>query len=496
MLKNKFLLLSIVGAIILGGCDDFLQEDLQGDYSSSTFYKTKDHAILAINGAYQPASFSNVANALWVFGDVASDDANKGGNPGDQSEIQFIDEFSITPDNGYLESIWKQYYEGVNRCNDVIYNVPQINMEQAMQSRIVGEAKFLRAYYYFHLVNIFGEIPLKTKPALTDEDLHVKTSTVSALYQQIEKDLKDAVAALPASYSGSDVGRATKGAALGLWAKVTLFQGKWEQTLNHVSDVEALGVYDLMPLFSDNFKVDNDNNQESLFEIQHLSGQDPFMGSFLNQWFSPQSENGYFFDVPTQNLVDEFEVTPQGVVDPRLDYSVGREGAKWVNGEEFDPSWSPTGYLQKKHIQPLSQVIMGTKGDADLNYSFMRYAEVLLMKAEALNELNHPDQALVPLNRVRQRARESYLYDNALPGYGAIPLDLLKDFSSSSQQDVRLAIRHERRVELSFEFHRFYDLMRYGKQVAESALRNTNFKFDNNRYFPIPQSEKDTNSAI
>ncbi|TAJ12531.1 RagB/SusD family nutrient uptake outer membrane protein [Marinilabiliaceae bacterium JC017] len=495
-MKNKFIILLIAVSSALNGCSEFLDEDLQGDYSSSTFFKTKEHAQLAINGAYQPASFTSVANALWVFGDVASDDATKGGNPGDQSEIQFIEEFNITPDNGYLEAIWRHYYEGVTRCNDVICYVPAIEMDEDLQKRIVGEGKFLRAYYYFHLVNLFGEIPLKTQPALTMDDLHVKTSPVEDIYAQIEKDLKDAALNLPPDYSGAEVGRVTSGAALGLLAKVSLFQEKWQKTLDYIAEIEKLNSYSLMSVYRNNFEVAYENNQESLFEIQHLTGQDPFLGSYLNQWFSPQHENGYFFNVPTQNLIDEFEVTPGGVVDPRLDYSVGREGQKWMNGEDFDPSWSPTGYLQKKHIQPLAEVGVGIKGDGDLNYTFMRYAEVLLMKAEALNELKQTSKALIPLNEVRQRARQSYLFDDTLEGSGVIPENLLPDVISTDVVTVRKAIRHERRVELSLEFHRFYDLMRYGKDVAEQALSGTNFSFDEHRYFPIPLSEKDSNKAL
>jgi len=134
--------------------------------------------------------------------------------------------------------------------------------------------------------------------------------------------------------------------------------------------------------------------------------------------------------------------------------------------------------------------------DGALNYVYMRYADILLIKAEALNELNRTNEALAPLNAVRKRARESYLYDVDLPGAGAVPTDLLPDIANTGQQGVRIAIRHERRVELGFEFHRFFDLMRYGKVVAEAALEGTGFSYDKNRYFLIPQSELDTNPAI
>jgi len=181
-------------------------------------------------------------------------------------------------------------------------------------------------------------------------------------------------------------------------------------------------------------------------------------------------------------------------MDPRLDYTVGRLGNKWVNGEDFDPTWSSTGYLNRKHSQSkYDDPIIGNSG---LNYVYMRYGDVLLMKAEALNELNRGAEAVTPLNQVRKRARESYLYDAGLPGFGAVPANLLPDIAYSDQSSLRTSIQHERRVELGFEFHRYFDLMRYGQQVAEAALGSTGFSYAKNRYFLIPQSELDTNSAV
>jgi len=471
-----------------------LDVELQGEYTNTTFYQTEEHAILAINSAYQICSFSSTSNNLWVFGDVASDDAVKGGDAGDQSDITYINDFAVNSDNGAIESIWKHYYEGIVRTNNVISYVPSIDMDEELKQRIIAEAKFLRAYYYFHLTNIFGAIPLKTTTITTVDGLNIPTSSVEEIYAQIEQDLKDASAILPVSYDAEDIGRATKGAALGLLSKVYLFQEKWGLALEKADSVEQLGIYSLMPIYSQNFNVLDKNNSESIFEIQHLENQSPFLGSYLNQYFSPKPK-GYAFNAPTQSFIDEFEVTPvDSVCDPRLDYTVGRDGQNWVNGEPFIPTWSVTGYLQKKHVQPTSEIPIG---DGNLNYTFMRYAEILLIKAEALNELNRGPEALVPLNAVRKRARECYLYDTELDTYdGTVPNQLLPDITNSNTSFLRTAIRHERRVELGFEFHRFYDLMRYGKSEAEQALNSTNFNYEDHRYFPIPQSEIDTNSEI
>ncbi len=481
--------------IVLGGtsCSNFLQENLQGTFSSATFYKTQSDALLALTGVYNEAAFVSSNNELWVFGDVASDDAIKGGASGDINDLNYIDNFTYTRNNTIVENMWRFYYEGVTRANYLLYYGSGISMDATLKARILGEAKFLRAYFYFNLVNVYGEIPLKLMPPLSASEINLPKSAVTVIYDQIKKDLIDAVHGLPGSYSGADVGRATKGAAWGLLAKVHLYNGEWPDALTAIDSLEASAPYSLAPLFTNNFSDSLKNNGESVFEIQHLAVQQPKMGNFLDQYFSPAKDNGYYFDVPLQNFVDEFEVTAGGVVDPRLDYTVGRAGQKWVNGENFDPLWSPSGFLQKKHVQPVKQLI--AIGDADLNYVYMRYADILLMKAEALNETSQSALALVPLNKVRQRARASYTNDPKLPGWPAVPPNLLPDVSNGGQSALRDAIRHERRVELGFEFHRYFDLMRYGAQPAEAALGSAGFTYSK-RYFLIPQSELDTNPNI
>lgn len=473
--------------LIAGGCTDFLTEDLKGDFASSTFYKNESQALQAVNGAYNGLAFSRFDNALWVFGDIASNDAVKGGNPGDQAEITYIDEFNADANNGIISNYWAFAYEDIARANNVITNVPAVEMNEGLRNRIIGEAKFIRAYNYFNLVNIFGRVPLKLLPQLTQEAIHVPLSEVSAVYQQIEKDLTDASMVLPPSYSGGDVGRITKGAALAMLGKVSVYQQKWSEAINYFHQVENLGEYGLLPDYADLFKLEFENNRESIFEIQHLTNQDPFTGSALNQWFAPASEGGYYFNAPTQDLVNAFETSTTGEADPRLDASIGRDGQPWLNGEPFNASWSPTGFLTKKHQQPLSEIPSSLKGDGDLNYIYLRYADVLLMKAEAFNETGKADSALANLNKVRARARASF--------QGTLPGDLLQDISTTNANELRSIIQHERRVELAQEFHRYFDLMRWGKTVAETAL-GPEFNYETKRYQPIPQAEIDANQAI
>jgi hypothetical protein len=479
------------------GCKKFLTKEILGNYPEAEFYQTQQQAILAINAAYQPLAFYTSNNRLWVFGDVASDDAEEGGNPGDQADISLIDDFNISSINGNLEDEWPLLYEGITRCNIVLAKIPAIDMDKDLQTRILAEAKVLRAWYYFTLINIFGDVPLVLEPLNADQ-LQVPQSPVQTIYETvIEPDLIDAAANLPLSYSGADVGRVTSGTAKALLTKAYLFEKKWDQAKSTAEEIIASGQYSLMSLYSENFNANFKNNSESVFEFQHLSGQSPFTGNVLNQWFAPAIDGGYFFNAPTQNFVDEFEKTSAGVYDPRLDYTVGRDGMPWFNGEIFSSDWSPTGYLTRKHQQPFSEIPISLKGDASINYVAIRYADVLLWYAEALNELGLGTAALDPLNQVRKRARESYLYDTALPGFGTVPDGLLPDVTATAQGDIRTAIQHERRVELGFEFHRYFDLIRYGEAYASQALSSKpNFDYTLNKYFPIPQSERDRNHAL
>lgn len=482
-----FLMLIIVNS----GCNKFLDEELLGERSDQQFFQTAEDAELSLTGIYNILSFANSDNRLWVFGDVASDDAVKGGNPGDQADIGLIDEFNITSINGNLDFVWSTYYEGVSRANWLLDNIGDIPMDQEQKDRITGEAKFLRAYCYYWLASIFGNIPVHlTVP--TPEEMQTPATPFEMVFNDvIIPDLQDATSKLPET---ALPGRATKYAAYGLMAKSYLMLKNWPAAETAAQAVIQSGKYQLELLYNSNFQLFTKDNNEVLFSVQHLAGQDPWLGNRLNQWFAPQITNGYGFNAPTQDFVDAFEETPEGYVDPRLDYTVGREGHIWTDTISFNPTWSPTGFLNRKYIQPLVEVSKESKADGELNYQFMRYSDILLMMAEALNEQGKSGDAVNYVNLVRTRARNSYKYDPLLPGYPEVPAGLLPDIQDNGQDGVRTAIRHERRVELGFEFHRYFDIIRYGKVYADAAFANyPNFNYETNRFMPIPQIELDTN---
>jgi hypothetical protein len=506
MNKKSIIYCSLVWSCILTGigCSKFLDKNIQGVYTSDQFYNSSNNAVEAVNEAYVELTFtSGTANPLWVFGDVASDDAASG-DPAASQDAATIDNFSFTTTNSHLSNEWGTFYEGITNCNLVLANVPSINMDTALRSRILAEARFLRAWYYFMLVNIYGAVPIVLTP-LTPAEMQVTQSPVNQIYESvIEPDLFAALNELPASYSGVDVGRATSGAAAALLAKVYLYQQKWDSSLVYSNLVINSGQYSLMPLYTQNFDGLHKNNGESIFEVQMLGNQSPNVGNALNQWFAPQVVGGYFCDAPNPNFVAEFEETDSGISDPRLNYTVGIDSTLWNNGEIYLSSWSPqTGYLNRKNQQPLSVAPIIGQGSCD--YVAIRYADVLLFNAEALNELGQITQAIIPLNQVRKRARESYLYDSALVGFGTVPTGLLPDVPAVSQGQLSIAIVHERRMELGFEFHRFFDLMRYAANPAIGANQVTSwinrdgvsgFSYPAFSVFPIPQSERDIDKAL
>ncbi len=449
----------------------FLDEELKGGFTSETFYKKPGNAEYAVNAIYN----SLYDHKLWIFTDVASDDSVKGGNAGDQADINSIDNFTATADNGPISEFWQHTYETINRANNVVtYVAAMSNLEDAKKTDYIAQAKFLRAYSYFNLVNIFGRVPLKLQPQNTSASIHVGLSSVADVYAQIDKDLTDAVEGLPATRTGDNVGRATKGAALAMLAKSKLYQQDYSACLSAIAQIEETSGYALEANYSDLFKRGGEDSAESIFSLRYANNTTAQLGNSLNVWFAPSPEGGYYFNAPTSSYVDCFdENTADGETDPRLDASIGRDGKPWF-GTIFSSSWSEaTGYLVKKYHEALPE------GEAisqsTIPQHIIRYADVLLMKAEALNE-TAGSGVEAPLNLVRERA-----------GLSAV--------SGLSQDAFRTLIRKERRRELGFEFQRFFDVMRYGKEYAKSVLPG--LPWDSERYYyPLPQSETDINNAI
>lgn len=483
-------------SILTNSCSDFLQEDLTGIYSSETFFSQPEHAILGINAAYNCLLSTQSGNKPWIFGDVASDDAASG-NAGDFPSVDNIDKFNIFSDNGALFPFWELYYEGITRCNRVLEKVPGIVMNENAKNVILGEAYFLRAYFYFNLTNVFGNIPYIDKIKAPSE-LNIPKTDHKTILSYIGQDCEKAVNLLPVSHNTANVGRATKGAAYALWAKSLLFREDWNLAAEKALEVTTMG-YSLMPDYRNNFDLAFENNVESIFEIQQQGETSSPTGNAYGQWFAPRAGGigGYAFNTPTQNFVDEFEKSGE-YVDYRLNLTIVQDQEAWGD-TTFLANWSATGYVNKKYNVEFSTIKQDESNgprqfvsDTDLNFTPIRYAEILLILAEALNESDQTSEAVQYINLVRERARNSH------PDLASLPPDLLAPIPLAvSKLDLRDAIRHERRVELGFEFHRYFDIIRYGESYANLVFQDDeNFNYAKHKFFPIPQKELDINPLL
>jgi hypothetical protein len=474
-MKRNSTILSFLLALGLwcSSCSGLLDKEPLGRLDADSFFKTADDAIQAVNAAYQPLLINNTNNNwYWVFGTIASDDAVVGGD-GSRPGIIDIDIFKHTPATQELNDYWKLNYAGIVQSNTVISKTPLIEADEILKNRVIGEALFLRAFYHFTLSQVFGDIPLILKIQPPDEVLVTRTSQVT-VYEQVVTDATEAASLLPVSYGPADVGRVTKGAALALKAKAHLYLKQWEQVVGTIAEIKALGIYHLQADYRNNFMKNTQNNSESVFEVQHAN-LELGVGNNLNQmWLSKKVVDGYGFAEVTMDFIAAFEAD-----DPRLLFTVARKNEPYF-GTTYKASFSSTGASPRKFLQDTSEV--SQRSDGDINYTAIRYAEVLLWEAEALAELNRTSEALIPLEEVRARARAQ----------ATNPATALPAITTTNQQELIDIIRHERRVELGFEFHRFFDLVRWG--IAKDVLPD--FVPGKNEVFPIPQTERDLNPNL
>ncbi|MHB1922142.1 MAG: RagB/SusD family nutrient uptake outer membrane protein [Chitinophagaceae bacterium] len=483
-----FKYLSLLGLTCLQiSCTKMLVKAPLDSINTSNFYKTAADAEAAINGAYQPLQWPKLFNLrMWTTDIMAGNSVTGAGGGTDGIETQDESNFVTTADNPGVLDLYRGPWPGILACNIVLQKVPGMNIDPLLKNRILGEAKFLRGLYYFILVRFFGDVPLITVPQVPGNDLRPKRAPAAQVYQQIISDFTDAIALLPPreSYTGADVGRASKGAAVGMLAKVYLTLGNYQKTVDLCKEVTSLG-YALNANYADNFNPLEKNTIESLFEVQYTGATTyDFFGSNFNQasWVStftgPRNSNfvggSYGWDQPTQEFVNSYEPG-----DLRKNITILYQGCPPFDGKVYASSYSSTGYNLRKFLVPYS--ISPDYNTSPADFPVLRYADVLLMESEALNELGNTVEAEGPLNQVRQRA-----------GLGPIATGL-------SQIDFRSAVLHERRIELAFEGQRWFDLIRvdngqYGLDFLHSIGKvNATRKF---LLLPIPQQEIDANPNL
>jgi hypothetical protein len=483
--KNKnniglgFLLFtSIVCAI---GCKkSFLEVDPQGEKKSEEFWKDETDATSAVNAMYANLrSWNNWAFAAIAVESVGSDEAEKGSTAGDATFLNSYDDFSVTSTEGQLYGFWNGQYQNINLANQVLDNINGIAMDANLKNKYIAEAKFVRAFSYFRLVRAFGDVPLRLSVPKDAASFNIPRTPKEEVYAQIEKDLTEASTVLPTVNASADIGRITKGAALGILAKVCMYQGKWSQVLSLTNTVMTMG-YTLFPNFETSFRIPNENNSESVFEIQ-CQKVTSINGASSSQYSQVQGVRGvawggWGFNVPTQTLANAFE---NG--DPRRDATLLFQGEVTPQGDQVPiKAENPPMYNQKSYT-PSTYWQSGFTEGADQNIRVLRYSDILLMNAEAANELNDMAKARTSLNLVRARARQG---NNSI----------LPDVTTSDKAALRLAIWQERRVELAMEFDRYFDVIRQGR--GTEVFGSKGWKANKNEVWPIPSDEIELSAGM
>jgi starch-binding outer membrane protein, SusD/RagB family len=464
----------VLFTLLLTSCsEEFLDLKPISTATSDNFYKTPDDFRNAVAGGYAGLQAAGLAGNSYIFGEIASDNtvAVASGSVTDQDEF---DRFYIKTTNPYISGRWNDAYSVIARYNTILDKIGGVTMDEALKNRYIGESKFLRAVVYFTLVNTFGDVPLILKPVSTpDEGYQFTRNPKAEVFTQIEKDLTEAEAILPVSYASADLGRATKGAAKAYLGKVYLTQKKFPQAAAKLKEVIDLGVYTLLPSYADVFKVSNKNNKESVFDVQYKSGGAGEGNGWPNS-FAPQNSGNAVIafggdgnNQPTADIIAAYEAG-----DLRKDVSVA---SSYVNaaGQVI-----PDKFIKKYFDVPVA------KNDNGNNIPLIRYADVLLMYAESLNEVGYQaaGDALTYLNLIRTRAGLAKKTAADIP----------------DQQAFRLAMEQERRVELAFEGHRWFDLVRTDRAITvlnskKDQIRLVTTLTANNMVFPIPQSQIDIN---
>ena len=467
-MKNTYVLAGLLTLSLTACKEKFLDLSPVSAVGTTSFFKTQSDLLTALNGAYGALQFNGQYGQLYVVAEIPSDDTSPvlSGSVTDQDEF---DKFYVRTTNPYTLARWSDGYRGIYRTNAVIERIAGITMDETLKKRIVGESKFLRALMYFNLVRVFGDVPL-VLTEITDplQGYEYGRSPVADVYTQIIKDLSDAESVLPDKYTGADVGRATSGATKSLLGKVYLTQKRYADAATKLKEVIDKGTYSLLPNYADLFKPANKNSRESVFEVQYKKGNIGEGSGFANAYAPENSGNviiafgGGGNNHPTADLDNSYEAG-----DPRRNVSMA---SSYVNGSGTKVDY----YYIKKYADP--PVV---NGDSEDNWYVIRYADVLLMYAEALNETGKTTDALPYLNQVRKRVG-------------------LADKAITAQADMRLAIEQERRVELAFEGHRWFDLVRTDRalpvlQAKAAAIGIKTALTANNLIFPIPQSQIDIN---
>jgi len=484
--------LGLIGLFWTSSCSsDFLDVPLQGKPTADTDPNLVQNLVVGVyNSLLTGESFGaegDVHGFAFVSAtNIMSDDADKGSTAIDQQiTAGVLDDFTVTSTNSFVQALWSGHYNGIAKVNNALAIIDGSNLDDAAKKRLSGEIRFIRAYYYFNLVRWFGgvpkivRVPKDASDANTDPVFQTRAS-VDEIYQLITEDLQFSADNLPLK-TQTGAGRIAKGTAQSLLAKVYMYRKEWQKVYDLTKEVMNSGQYDLVPDYSIIWRQAGDNNREAIFEVQtgqfnnsdygvsnYSMSQGPRVGG-AGGW----TDLGWGFCTPSQSLVSAYESGDlrRNSTIIFIDNSGKHTGTVLFDGFRIPSADSVQNlrYNYKAYHSENKNVEswLGNRDKKQKNIHLLRFAEVLLMNAEAANELGKPGESIVNLNRLRQRAG-------------------LKDLTVGSQTQVREAIWQERHVELAMEHDRFFDLVRTGRAAQVLSAHNRNFRPGVNELLPIP----------
>lgn len=481
-LKYNLIAIALLG-FSFSSCSDFLEQNPQTDLSENDFYKTADDILSAVNGAYSSLQEGDIYGNWYVFGEIPSDNTRNqlSGSVTTQNEF---DQFYIDTQNSMIANFWKAAYKVINRTNTILGRIDGIEINTELANRYKLECKFIRALMYFNLVRVYGDVPLVLKEISISESYDILREPKENVYNQIIADLKEAQD-LPVSYSTAEDGRATQGAAKALLANVYMTLHKYAEAETILAEIINSGQYSLLENTPGSLNIDgyknvfspvNHNSKEGIFEIQFLKGGYGEGSNYANN-FAPENSGTNVVavggtdgnNIPEMDIYNAYE---EG--DLRRDFSMSlgyydnRKNNEWVESR----------YVCKFMDVPYQN------NDASNNYPVIRYADVILMYAEALNQNGKTAEACKYLNMTRRRGFGYQTTETS-------PVDL----QTTDKAQFALMVEQERRVELAFENHRWFDLIRTGRAVE--VMRSKGFSLnETNLICPIPQKQIDVNPKL
>uniref|UniRef100_UPI003216E305 RagB/SusD family nutrient uptake outer membrane protein n=1 Tax=uncultured Draconibacterium sp. TaxID=1573823 RepID=UPI003216E305 len=501
---NKFIYTAVIALMFFNiGCneDEFLTQVPEDKLTSESYYRNIDDAEAALATAYAQLGAANrwdVSEVNFVVEHFRSDLCKPGPDSWNYPDWSAISTFTNTDGNSRSTIYWQDAYRGLFHANQVMEKVAEMTddkIKPEKRQQIIAEAQFLRGFLHFRLLNNWEQIIVREKAPSSEDELSKGLSTREEAWQLIEADFMAAANDLPEMYDDENIGRATKGAAIGYLGKAYLYQGKWaeaEMELKKLA-VNGVGNYALVDNYQSLFDGTNENSEEAVFEIQYsaIRSNGRHIGHVLGKFTSPSELGGWGNIEASSKLLDVFKtegkVASTGKYDSRMYQTI------FFNDTDVDVFGYSYGdwFGEDSERVILRKYTLSDRPEYDndpwyssQNVPVMRYADVLLMYAEALNENNKSSEAVTFVNQVRARA------------------DMPALENSLSQGELREKIKHERAVELAYEGHRFFDLRRWGQSELENAMKSSskigaeNFSSALHAFFPIPESEKNTNSEL